>query len=63
MVVAQRDPAAIAGALRTVLTRPGVKASMTAAAEAAAPGLRWSVIADRYRRLAARLVADAAVAA
>ena len=63
LVVPHRDPAAIADALRTVLTSRTVAASMSQAATAAAPQLRWSAVADQYRHLAARLIADAAVAA
>jgi glycosyltransferase involved in cell wall biosynthesis len=61
LVVPHRDPASIAAALRTVLTRPDIAAAMSSAAAAASPGLRWSTVAEQYRRLAARL--SAAVAA
>jgi glycosyltransferase involved in cell wall biosynthesis len=63
LLVAHQDPAAIAAALRTVLTRRDVAARMSAAAEAAAPGLRWSAVAEQYRQLAGRLIADAAAVA
>lgn len=63
MVVPHQDPAAIAGALRTVITRRDVAASMSQAAGVAGPRLRWSAVADQYRHLATRLIADAAVAA
>ena len=63
LVVPHRDPAATAAALRTVLTRPGIAAAMSAAAAAAAPGLRWSTVADQYRQLATRLIAEAAAIA
>lgn len=63
LVVAHQDPPAIAQALRTVLTRPDLAASMSRAASAAAPQLHWPAVADQYRQLAARLVADAAVVA
>jgi polysaccharide biosynthesis protein PslF len=63
LVVPHRDPDAIATALRTVLTRSDVAASMSRAAIAAAPGLRWSAVADEYRRVASRLIADAIVVA
>jgi hypothetical protein len=36
---------------------------MSAAAAAAAPGLRWSTVADQYRELATRLIAEAAAVA
>lgn len=63
IVVPHRDPAAIAAALRTVLTRPDVAASMSGAGIAAAPGLRWSAVADEYRRLAVQLITEAAAVA
>jgi glycosyltransferase involved in cell wall biosynthesis len=60
LVVPHRDPAAIADALRLVLTRRDVAASMTRAAVSAGPDLRWPAVADQYRQLAAQLIADAA---
>lgn len=63
LVVPHRDPAAIAKALRAVLTRPEAAAAMSRAALAMAPGLRWSAVADEYRQLAARLIARAATVA
>jgi glycosyltransferase involved in cell wall biosynthesis len=59
IVVPHRDPTAIAAALRTVLTDRGVATAMSRAAAAAAPRLRWSVVADEYQDLAAQLVAHA----
>jgi glycosyltransferase involved in cell wall biosynthesis len=63
VTVAHRDPDAIADALRLLITQPGVAAAMSAAAAWVAPSLRWSAVADQYRRLAARLMADAAAPA
>jgi len=63
VIVPHRDPAAIADALRRVLTQRGVAATMSAAAAAAAPQLRWSAIAQQYRELATRLIADSGVVA
>jgi glycosyltransferase involved in cell wall biosynthesis len=57
-VVGHRDPAALADALRMVITRRGVSAAMTHAALAAAPQLRWPAVAEQYRELAARLIAN-----
>lgn len=62
MLVPHRDPAAIADALRTLLTRRDLTAGMTRAAVATAPDLLWPAVADRYRALAGRLI-DARVAA
>ena len=63
IVVPHRNPAAIADALRRVITHRGTAAAMTRSAAAAAPALRWSVVAEQYRQLAIRLIADAASAA
>lgn len=63
VTVAHQDPGAIADALRQVITRPGIAATMAARAAAVAPSLRWSTVADQYRRLAGRLIADAATSA
>jgi glycosyltransferase involved in cell wall biosynthesis len=56
LVVPHRDPAAIAAALRSVLTHGEVLAAMASAAAATAPGLLWPAVAGRYRELAARLI-------
>jgi polysaccharide biosynthesis protein PslF len=63
IVVPQRDPAALAWALRRVLTEPGLGARMAAQAALKAPELFWGAVAERYRQLAVRLVAEAMVAA
>ena len=62
LLVPHRDPAAIATALRSVITRGDVMTRMAAAATATAPQLLWPVIADQYRELADRLI-TASVAA
>ncbi len=62
LLVPHRDPAAIAVALRSVMTRADVMTRMAAAAAATAPKLLWPVIADQYRELADRLI-TASVAA
>jgi len=62
MLVPHRDPAAIASALRSLITRRDVMTRMAAAAAATAPQLLWPAIADRYRELASQLIA-ASVAA
>jgi glycosyltransferase involved in cell wall biosynthesis len=63
MVVSHQDPAAIADALRVVITRREVAAAMSQAAAVAAPASRWSVVAEQYRQLAIRVIADAAAVA
>jgi glycosyltransferase involved in cell wall biosynthesis len=56
LLVPHRDPAAIAAALRSLMTRGDVMARVAAAATAAAPQLLWPVIAEQYRELAGRLI-------
>jgi glycosyltransferase involved in cell wall biosynthesis len=59
LLVPHRDPAAIAAALRSLITRRDVKARMAVAASATAPRLLWPAIADQYRELAGRLITAA----
>jgi polysaccharide biosynthesis protein PslF len=56
LLVPHRDPAAIAAALRSLITRRDVTARMAAAATATAPQLLWPAIADQYRDLTERLI-------
>ncbi|HYH51573.1 MAG TPA: glycosyltransferase [Acidimicrobiia bacterium] len=56
LVVPHGDSAAMAAALRRVLTEPGLAARLGARAAALAPELLWPAVADRYRTLAADLV-------
>ncbi len=63
LVVAQRDPHALAGAIRRVLTEPGLVESMTAEATRIAPSLNWPTIAGRYHRIASGLLTERAVLA
>jgi glycosyltransferase involved in cell wall biosynthesis len=60
LLVGHRDPAAIAAALRRVLTEPGLAAQMTAASARLAPELAWPAVAARYRDLALGLLATRA---
>jgi polysaccharide biosynthesis protein PslF len=62
LLVPHRDPAAIAAALRSLVTRRDVMTRMAATAAATAPQLLWPAIADQYRDLAGQLI-TAAVAA
>ncbi len=55
-VVPHADPAALADAIRSVLTDDGVMASMTAQARQLAPSLMWSAVAGQYACLADELV-------
>jgi polysaccharide biosynthesis protein PslF len=52
LVVPQRDPDALAAAIRAVLTNPELAEAMAAEAQRLAPGLSWPAIAGRYDRLA-----------
>lgn len=58
LVVPQCDAAALAGALRSVLTEPGLAASMSAEARRLAPGLAWTAVATRYDDLAEQLIVE-----
>jgi glycosyltransferase involved in cell wall biosynthesis len=59
IIVPQRDPKAIAAALRRVLTEPGLITSMGAAATDLAPGLLWSGVAAEYVALGTSLLGTA----
>jgi glycosyltransferase involved in cell wall biosynthesis len=60
IVVPQRDPAALAGAMRAVLTDADLAAGMAAEARRLAPGLSWNAVAAQYGALADALLAAAA---
>jgi glycosyltransferase involved in cell wall biosynthesis len=59
LVVPQRDPVALASALRRVLTEPELAESMAAEARRLAPDLAWPAIAGRYAELGERLQLEA----
>jgi glycosyltransferase involved in cell wall biosynthesis len=56
LVVAQRDPAAIAAAVRRVLTEDGLATAMAAEASRLAPELGWEAVASQFLALAGPLV-------
>jgi glycosyltransferase involved in cell wall biosynthesis len=58
LVVAHDDPDAMALALRRILTRPELAATMAAEASRIAPSLGWSTIAGEYLRLANHIMTD-----
>lgn len=62
IVVPQRDPVALADAIRSVLTDPGRAAAMAAEARRLAPDLSWTAVAGRYGQIAGTLVAERALA-
>ncbi|MCE6996172.1 glycosyltransferase [Saccharothrix sp. S26] len=57
LLLPHRDPAAIAAALRRVLTEPGLAAGMSDRAAGLAPAPSWTAVANRYRDLAESLLA------
>lgn len=61
VVVPQRDPAALAMAIRAVLTDDDLRRGMAAEARRLAPDLSWAAVAGRYDSLGARLIADRSV--
>ena len=58
IVVPQRDPSALARAIRTVLTDKDLAIAMAAEACRLAPELSWTSVAAQYCSLAAQLVAN-----
>ena len=61
IVVPQRDPVALAVAIRAVLTDDDLRRAMAAEARRLAPDLSWAAVAGRYDSLGARLMADRSV--
>lgn len=57
LLMPRRDPAAMAGALRRLLTEPGLSESMAAEARRLAPALLWPTVASHYRAVATAAVA------
>ncbi|MFI7547075.1 glycosyltransferase [Actinoplanes sp. NPDC049599] len=58
LLVPHQDPAAMAAAIRRVLTTPDVANQLSGLA--GGPTLRWPAVAARYQALAARLIRDRA---
>jgi glycosyltransferase involved in cell wall biosynthesis len=58
LLVPHRDGAAIGAALLRVLTEPDLARQMSTEAIRLAPALMWPAVAERYRLLAAELLAD-----
>ena len=63
LVVPQRDPIALAEAIRRVLTSPGLLSSMAAEATRMAPSLSWPAVAARYDAFGRSLLTDRVTAA
>ena len=58
IVVDHDDPAALASALRQIVTQPRLAGSMAAEARRRAPEMAWSVVASAYLGLAHRVLAE-----
>lgn len=58
IIVDHDDPAAMASALRRVLTQPRLAGAMAAEARKLAPTLAWSTVAETYIGLAERVLAE-----
>jgi glycosyltransferase involved in cell wall biosynthesis len=56
-VVPHSDPGAMAGALRSLLTDPGLTTRMANMASSIGPTLYWPAVADKYESIASGLVA------
>ena len=63
IVVPQRDPAALAGAIRSVLDDPERARAMAAEARRLAPDLSWAAVAARYGAVGAGLLCEGPVSA
>jgi glycosyltransferase involved in cell wall biosynthesis len=65
LLVPYQDPAALAAAIRRVLTEPGLAASFAGRTRRLTPALLWPAVAARYAELAERVIAagPAAIAA
>jgi len=57
LLVPHQNPAALAKAIRRIVTDPGLAAGLAGRTRPIAADLRWPAVADRYRALAERLIA------
>ena len=62
LLVPHKNPKAIATAVRRILTKPALAATLRARNGHAEPAMRWPAVAQRYHDLAAKLVAARPVA-
>ncbi|GAB3980729.1 glycosyltransferase [Plantactinospora veratri] len=58
LLVPHQNPAALAAAIRRILTEPGLAASLADRTRTRIPTLRWPAVAARYHALAKRLLTD-----
>ncbi len=56
LLVPHKDPAALAAAVRRILTEVDLAASLAARTRALAPTVHWATVAERYESLARRLL-------
>ena len=63
IVIPQRDPAALAAAIRSVLDDPARASAMVAEARRLAPDLSWAAVAARYGAVGVGLLCDGPVRA
>jgi glycosyltransferase involved in cell wall biosynthesis len=57
LLVPHKNPAALAAAIRRILTEPGLAASLAGRTHTLAPTLLWPAVAARYEAVAQRLLA------
>ncbi|GLZ00095.1 glycosyltransferase [Actinoplanes sp. NBRC 103695] len=62
LLVPHKNPKAIATAVRRILTKPALAATLRTRSGHAEPAMRWPAVAQRYHDLAAKLVAARPVA-
>ncbi|MDW5327112.1 glycosyltransferase, partial [Plantactinospora sp. KLBMP9567] len=58
LLVPHEDPAALAAAIRRILTEPGLASSLADRTRTRSSTLRWPAVAARYHALAERLLTD-----
>jgi glycosyltransferase involved in cell wall biosynthesis len=56
LLVPHRKPVALAAAIRRIVTKPALAATLLERNGHAGPALRWPAVAQRYHHLAATLV-------
>jgi glycosyltransferase involved in cell wall biosynthesis len=57
LLVPHKNPAALAAAIRRILTEPGLAASLAGRTHTLTPTLLWPAVAARYEMVAQRLLA------
>ena len=62
LLVPARDPSAIAGAVRRLVTEPGLARAMSDRCAVVAPSLMWPAVTEAYRRIASEAIARRSLA-